>query len=65
MAEPALLHPALPAKVRHLVIVRGNLLDAQSSALEGFDATKDGVWMAKVAEVSPHAWSGSSVLRCS
>jgi deoxyribodipyrimidine photolyase-related protein len=57
MAERAPLQPALPAKVRHLVIVLGDQLDAQSSALQGFDATQDVVWMAEVAEESTHVWS--------
>lgn len=48
---------ALPAKVRHLVIVLGDQLDAQSSALQGFDATQDVVWMAEVAEESTHVGS--------
>jgi deoxyribodipyrimidine photolyase-related protein len=57
MAERARLQSALPAKVRHVVIVLGDQLDAQSSALEGFDATQDVVWMAEVAEESTHVWS--------
>ena len=48
---------ALPAKVRHLVIVLGDQLDAQSSALQGFDATQDVVWMAEVDQESTHVWS--------
>ncbi len=57
MAEPARLQPVLPAKVRNLVIVLGDQLDAQSCALLGFDATQDVVWMAEVAEESTHVWS--------
>jgi deoxyribodipyrimidine photolyase-related protein len=57
MAETPLLRSALPAKVRHLVLVLGDQLDLQSSALEGFDATQDVVWMAEVAEESTHVWS--------
>ena len=49
--------PALPAKVRHLVIVLGDQLDAQSSALQDFDPEQDVVWMAEVAEESTHVWS--------
>jgi deoxyribodipyrimidine photolyase-related protein len=48
---------ALPAKVRHLVIVLGDQLDAQSSALENFDPAQDVVWMAEVTEESTHVWS--------
>jgi deoxyribodipyrimidine photolyase-related protein len=48
---------ALPHRVRHLVIVLGDQLDEQSSALQGFDAAQDVVWMAEVAEESTHVWS--------
>ena len=44
-------------KVRNLVIVLGDQLDMQSSALQGFDATQDVVWMAEVADESTHVWS--------
>jgi len=47
----------LPVKIRHLVIVLGDQLDAQSSALQGFDAAHDVVWMAEVVEESTHVWS--------
>ena len=47
----------MASKVRHLVIVLGDQLDAQSSALQGFDAAQDVVWMAEVAEESTHVWS--------
>ena len=50
-------HTPLPAKVRNLVIVLGDQLDAQSSALQGFDPALDVVWMAEVAEESTHVWS--------
>ncbi len=48
---------ALPDTVRHVVIVLGDQLDAQSSAFDGFDAAQDVVWMAEVAEESTHVWS--------
>ena len=48
---------ALPAKLRNLVIVLGDQLDAQSGALQHFDAKQDVVWMAEVAEESTHVWS--------
>ena len=48
---------SLPAKVSHLVIVLGDQLDAQSSALQDFDPKKDVVWMAEVAGESTHVWS--------
>jgi deoxyribodipyrimidine photolyase-related protein len=57
MVERAGLHTALPTTVRNLVIVLGDQLDEQSSALQGFDATQDVVWMAEVAEESTHVWS--------
>jgi len=57
MAETDFLRAALPAKVRHLVIVLGDQLDEQSSALEGFDPKQDVVWMAEVSEESTHVWS--------
>lgn len=47
----------MPTKLRHLVIVLGDQLDAESSAFDGFDATQDVVWMAEVAEESTHVWS--------
>ena len=47
----------LPATVRNLVIVLGDQLDAQSSALQDFDPAQDVVWMAEVVEESTHVWS--------
>ena len=47
MAEPA-------APLRHLVLVLGDQLDADSSALDGFDPAQDALWMAEVAEESTH-----------
>jgi deoxyribodipyrimidine photolyase-related protein len=40
-----------------LVLVLGDQLDVQSSALQGFDASQDVVWMAEVSEESTHVWS--------
>jgi deoxyribodipyrimidine photolyase-related protein len=48
---------AMPKTVRNLVIVLGDQLDIQSTALQDFDATQDVVWMAEVAEESEHVWS--------
>jgi deoxyribodipyrimidine photolyase-related protein len=45
------------APVRHLVIVLGDQLDHDSTALQGFDPAQDVVWMAEVAEESTHVWS--------
>jgi deoxyribodipyrimidine photolyase-related protein len=44
--------------LRSLVIVLGDQLDLRSSAFDGFDVTRDLVWMAEVAEESTHVWSG-------
>jgi deoxyribodipyrimidine photolyase-related protein len=49
--------PTLPATVRHLVIVLGDQLDEDASALQGFDPAQDVVWMAEVSEESTHVWS--------
>ena len=45
------------SKIRHLVIVLGDQLDAGASAFDGFDPALDRVWMAEVAEESEHVWS--------
>ena len=55
MAEAS--HSQVPDTVRNLVIVLGDQLDLQSSALQGFDPAQDLVWMAEVAEESTHVWS--------
>lgn len=47
----------MPEKVRHLVILLGDQLDSDASALQGFDPNQDVVWMAEVAEESTHVWS--------
>ncbi len=44
--------------LRDLVIVLGDQLDENAAAFDGFDATRDAVWMAEVAEESEHVWSG-------
>ncbi|WP_178084828.1 cryptochrome/photolyase family protein [Rhodoferax aquaticus] len=51
------LSAAVPTRVRKLVIVLGDQLDLQSTALQGFDAAQDLVWMAEVREESTHVWS--------
>jgi deoxyribodipyrimidine photolyase-related protein len=43
--------------VRSLVLVLGDQLDAESSALDGFDPQQDVIWMAEVAEESEHVWT--------
>ena len=57
MAKATASPTSLPAKVRHLVIVLGDQLDEQSTALKDFDPSQDVVWMAEVAEESTHVWS--------
>lgn len=58
MTSPAVaVATSIPAKVRHLVIVLGDQLDEKSSALDGFDASQDLIWMAEVAQESTHVWS--------
>ncbi len=42
------------AELRQLVIVRGNQLDLEAAAFDGFDPAQDAVWMAEVAEESTH-----------
>jgi deoxyribodipyrimidine photolyase-related protein len=39
----------VPAPLRHLVVVLGDQLDAESAAFDGFDPARDAVWMAEVA----------------
>ena len=43
--------------VRHLVVVLGDQLDLDAAAFDGFDSTRDAVWMAEVAEESTRVWS--------
>jgi deoxyribodipyrimidine photolyase-related protein len=43
--------------VRNLVVVLGDQLDAESAALDGFDRTRDLIWMAEVAEEAEHVWT--------
>jgi deoxyribodipyrimidine photolyase-related protein len=43
--------------LRNLVLVLGDQLNADASALDGFDAARDALWMAEVAEESEHVWS--------
>jgi len=43
--------------MRNLVIVLGDQLNEDSGVYDGFDRTKDAIWMAEVAEESTHVWS--------
>ncbi len=47
--------PAAP--IRTLILVLGDQLDAHAAAFDGFDAARDVVWMAEVAEESTHVGS--------
>ncbi|MEX0671394.1 MAG: cryptochrome/photolyase family protein [Pirellulales bacterium] len=42
---------------RHLVLVLGDQLDRHGAAFDGFDRSRDRVWMAEVAEESTHVWT--------
>ncbi len=44
-------------RLRNLVVVLGDQLDAGSAAFDGFDPQTDAVWMAEVAEESTHVWT--------
>ncbi|MFM7136963.1 MAG: cryptochrome/photolyase family protein, partial [Planctomycetota bacterium] len=43
--------------MRNLVIILGDQLDRGGAAFDGFDKTRDTVWMAEVAEESTHVWT--------
>jgi deoxyribodipyrimidine photolyase-related protein len=43
--------------VRHLLLVLGDQLDREAAAFDGFDASRDAVWMAEVDEESTHVWT--------
>jgi len=45
------------SELRTLVVVLGDQLDLESSAFDGFEAERDAVWMAEVAEESTHVRS--------
>lgn len=42
--------------MRHLILVLGDQLDRSSSAFQGFDRSRDQVWMAEVEEEATHVW---------
>ena len=46
--------PTIPRPLRHLVLVLGDQLNQDASALDGFDPAQDAVWMAEVREESTH-----------
>ena len=43
--------------LRHLVIVLGDQLDTEAACFDGFDPSRDAVWMAEVGEESTHVAS--------
>ncbi|NII10548.1 cryptochrome/photolyase family protein [Oleiagrimonas sp. C23AA] len=45
------------SRLRNLVVVLGDQLDAHSSAFEDFDASRDAVWMAEALGEATHVWS--------
>jgi deoxyribodipyrimidine photolyase-related protein len=47
----------MPSVLRHLVVVLGDQLDADSAAFDGFDPSQDAVWMCEVGSESTHVWS--------
>jgi deoxyribodipyrimidine photolyase-related protein len=49
--------PARKQRLRSLVVVLGDQLNADSAAFDGFDKKRDAVWMAEVQEESTHVWS--------
>ena len=49
--------PKIPKALRHLVLILGDQLDAESSAFEGFDPLQDAVLMIEAREESTHVWS--------
>jgi deoxyribodipyrimidine photolyase-related protein len=48
-------HPQ--TRPRHLVLVLGDQLDADSAAFAEFDPVQDAVWMAEASEESTRVWS--------
>lgn len=49
--------PKIPTVLRHLVLILGDQLDAESSAFEGFDPLQDAALMIEAREESTHVWS--------
>jgi deoxyribodipyrimidine photolyase-related protein len=43
--------------IRHLLLVLGDQLNADSAVFDGFDPTQDAVWMAEVGHESTKVWS--------
>jgi len=47
-------------KVRNLIVVFGDQLDPNASALDDFDQARDAIWMAEVDHESKYVWSTKS-----
>lgn len=46
------------APVRHLLLVLGDQLDADSAVFDGADPGRDAVWMCEASAEATHVWSG-------
>ncbi len=57
MSKPASKNNTDNSPCRNLIFLLGDQLDADSSALEGFDPVLDKVLMVEAAEESTHVWS--------
>lgn len=47
-------------ELRRLIVVLGDQLDLDAAAFDGFDASRDAVWMAEVIEEATHVWSSKA-----
>lgn len=43
--------------MRNLILILGDQLNLDNPALEGFDATQDGILMVECADEATHVWS--------
>jgi len=50
--------PSAGPRVRSLVLVLGDQLDATAAVFDDFDPARDALWMAEVAAESEHVWTG-------
>jgi deoxyribodipyrimidine photolyase-related protein len=48
---------ALKPAIRHLVVILGDQLNRDASAWDGFDKTRDRVWMCEARDESTHVMS--------
>jgi deoxyribodipyrimidine photolyase-related protein len=49
--------PSKSPPIRHLIVVFGDQLNADSAAFDDFDKARDAVWMAEVEAESTHVWT--------